>query len=274
KLEDIWIKEFRNQGKKLYNVKGGSAGSTARFETTGYGKREVHEKIRFLLSHGFKYSEMLNYIGFSHKWAADMWKEATGISEFRLARLHYAGERMFELMDDGIFDLDELATHFRGMDTHEVFKALASKDFLVGNEYLKGWLTAKYLKVCGDSYNHGDFVIFKKYLEGKGIQTPIGGSFDRFRIQEFLWEHYKRQDFIPLLRFYASMIIKDHDTIYGFLNHLGLITGTYTSPTRDGMHIWELESIVIDLFGYDFDTAKDIYSGRYFGHLSVLITGS
>ncbi len=274
--EDQWIIELRNQGEILYNVAGGDAGSTASIATTGYGKRDLHSQIEFLLSHGFKGREIGDYIGlkYGHLLFRTIY-EATGM-ETRRARLYYTGDRMFTLMDDeGILDLNEIAPHFRSMDTNDVFLTLASKHFPMGNEYLKGWLTAKYLQLFSD-FNEKD--LFEKYLHDLGIKVSIQrelsshGTYDEFRMQEAIYEHWQRKDYIPLLRFYAKLIVKDHDTIYGFLHHLGLMQETYTSS--GGRNIWELESIVIDLLGYDFDIAKDIYKDHYLGRLQILISGN
>jgi len=256
KLEDIWIKEFRRRGEDLYNVAGGSSGATALYQTTGYGIRDVHDKIRYLLSHGFSEDEILSYIKVSHGTLRNLVKEATGTT-IRLARIYYAGERMLDLIyKEGIYDLDKLATKFRAMDANDIFVTLASIEFPLGNEYLKGWLTTKHLKTRSDSNFRieDDMTLLYEYLDDLGIKNS--------RVKEFkksFHNNWVRKNYIPLLRVYASIVIRDHDTIYGFLHHLGLIPDVYTSPTHDGMHIWELENIVIDLLGYDFDTAKDIY---------------
>lgn len=238
---------------------GGASGRTASYETSSYGRKDLHRRVRYFLSQGFSAAQIGDYIRTDQTQLTEIVRAATGTT-IQLARLYYTGERMFELMDDGIFDLEELASYFRAMDAHDVFVALASEGFPMGNEYLKGWLTAKYLKVSGE-FDKRD--LFVKYLLDKEIIISTKGSiFYQFRKRELLYEHYQREDFIPLLRFYASIIIKDYDTIYGFINHLGLHWENHR----------ELEALVYDLFGFDFDTAKDIYSDHYFGRLQILIS--
>ena len=260
-MENYWINGFRNQGETLYNVAGGGVGTTASYTTTGYGKRDVHSKIKFLLSNGFKGHEIGDYLGLKAQMLADAIRAATGMN-VRQARLYYTGERMFELMDDGIFDLDELATHFRGLDANGVFLTLASEHFPMGNEYLKGWLTAKYLREFDFDKNLVPQK-FEEYLDKLGISVATRGVYHDLRTRESLYEHWQRKDFIPLLRFYASMVIKDYDTIYGFIHHLGLF--------REGMSAWERESIVFDLLRYHFDTATDISKNHYFGRLQIIV---
>jgi len=275
-LEDLWIEEFRRQGESLYNIAGGTAGSTALLETTGYGKRDVHRKVRYLFSHGSNGIEIGNYLGISKRTMSGIFEAATGM-DARSARLYYSGQRMFELMDDGIFDLDELATHFRSMNTNDVFVSLATKNFPLGNEYLKGWFTARCLRIFGSDFIsdfHQRGLIYDNLKDMGVTADPATGIFYEFRKRTSLWEHYQRGDFGPLLRFYAKMIIKDYDTIYGFLHHLGLIPKEIYFPSSDFFPQslpWELDQIVTDLLGYDFDTAKDIYSDRYFGHLQIII---
>ncbi|KKL81785.1 hypothetical protein LCGC14_1991300 [marine sediment metagenome] len=81
-LEDDWIQTFRSQGENLYNVMGGGAGNTASYETTGYGRRDLHGKVIFLLSHGFKGWEVGEYIGIPRSHGgmlASVIKDATGM---------------------------------------------------------------------------------------------------------------------------------------------------------------------------------------------------
>ncbi len=249
---------YKEQGYNLYNVAGGSTGATSSYEHSGYGRRDLHEKVKTLLSHGFNSVEIAKYLGVPTHSAGEIIKVATGMDN-RPARLYYSGQKMLELIDDGVFDLDELASNFRGMDANDVFVTLASEDFPLGNEYLKGWLTAKYLKLGGERGS------FEKYLRDLGFKLSSldSGTFYKFRKRMNLYGHYDSKDYIPLLRFYATVVIKDFDTIYGFIHHMGLY--------EDSMYAWERETLVVDLFGFDFDTAQDIYHDHYFGHLKIII---
>ncbi|MFW9876196.1 MAG: hypothetical protein ACFFG0_24095, partial [Candidatus Thorarchaeota archaeon] len=174
-------------------------GSIASYEGSGYGRRDLHEKVIGLLSHGFNGVEIAEYIGVTISIMNDIINDATGMTN-RPARLYYTGQRMFELIDDGIFDLDELASHFRGMDANDVLVALASENFPMGDEYLKRWLTAKFLQLGGERH------LLEKYLMDLGVSfsSVRSGTFYDFRKREALYEHYDRGDYIPLLRFYAT----------------------------------------------------------------------
>jgi hypothetical protein len=263
-LEDYWIDKLRGQGEDLYNVAGGKWGATASYEGSGYGRRDIEERVIYLLRHGFNGVEIADYLGISISIASGIIKDATGMTNVP-ARLYYTGERMFELIDDGIFDLDELATHFRGMDTNDIMVALASEYFPLGNKYLKGWLTAKFLQLGGETH------LLEGYLMDLGISLNSikysGGTFYNFRKQEALYKDYERRDYIPLLKFYATALIKDCNTDIELLRQLGLL-----NLFPEELSAWERHMLIVDLFGWNFDTAKDIYKDHYFGHLQIIIS--
>ena len=52
-------------------------------------------------------------------------KDATGMTSTQ-AHTKYVGERMFDLIDQGILSLQELASYFRGMDANDVLVFLGS----------------------------------------------------------------------------------------------------------------------------------------------------
>ncbi len=276
-LETLWINELRRRGEDLYNVRGGGAGSTASFQTTGYGRKDLHEKIIYLLSHGFSSYKIAEYIGLSRPTTANLIKDATNMEVIQEARDWYVAQRAFNLIiNENIYELDKLASYFRGMSPNDMFIALASPDFPAGNEYLKGWLTARYLRIYGGYSFYKD--VFYKSLYDMGITSVYNyerGTFHKFIRRESLYEYYKRGDFISPLRSYAKMVIKDFDTVYGFLHHLGLFPEIYfhTQDNFPQRPPWELDHIVIDLLGFDFDTAQDIYYYEDFRHLLILING-
>jgi len=39
------------------------------------------------------------------------------------------------------------------------------------------------------------------------------------------------------------------------------------------MSAWEKDLLVHDIFGFDFDIAKDLYANHYFGNLQILVEG-
>lgn len=129
----------------------------------------------------------------------------------------------------------------------------------MGNQYLKGLITANYLKLGGRAGLEG-------YLLDLGVSLSSlkgSGFFWRFRIREDLYGHYERGEYIPLLKFYATFVIRQSESVDDFLKQLGLF--------KEDIHSWECDLLVVDIFGVDFDTAKDIYSDHYFGHLRILI---
>lgn len=257
-LEDYWIDSLKQQGEDLYNVGSGATGAVASYEGSAYGKKDLYEKVIELLSHGFTSAEIARYIDIGEGLMRSIIKDATGMTSTK-AHLTYVGERMFDLMDNGILDLPSLASYFKGMDANDVLVFLASKNNRIGNEFLKGLITSEYLK-------QGSRDRLEDYLLDLGVSFSSvrgSGSFYKFRIREDLFGYYQRDDYIPLLKFYATFVIKHSRNRDDFLARLGLLEEELVS--------WERDLLVVDIFGIDFDTAKDLYSDHYFGHLQILI---
>ena len=161
---------------------------------------------------------------------------------------------MINLIDDGVFKLENLASHFRGMDSNEVFLYLVNKDFDLGIKFLEGLLTSEFLKL-------GGYLKFVPYLHSLGIRTISTSKFSVFMKERGLFERYFTSRTLSALKFYATIIIKYTESRVEFLKQLGLY--------NDDMSFSEINSLVHGIFGFDFDTAKDRYADHYFVNLKI-----
>jgi len=159
---------------------------------------------------------------------------------------------VLNLIDSGIFTLKELASYFKGMNEDNFFTFLASKDFTMGNLYLKGFISSVMLGIHEGSYT----------TYGK-IMRRIGASgWNDVPLVKFMRREMKgkmgitRDDLISWVRPYASMIIKHFDTPMELLKYLNL---------DDKLPYNSVNRMMYQLFGMTFEKAKETYSSSFLG---------
>ena len=262
-LEDYWINTLTQQGEILYNVGSGSVGAHVSYRNSPHGRKELIGKVRRLIAHGFRREALAKYLDLPMKLTISkaldaLILDATG-KTFAPARIELIMEQVFEILDIETPSLKELADHFNGMNTNDLFKLLADKNNPGGNDYLKGYL-AKMLITLGGSLN------LEKYLRTLSVtdyavntfmlrEMNLRGTTQLQRFIELELNNVNVHDLIKWMKFYATTLIKHVDTSGELLQQLGL----------DSESSIMKKSYIKQLFGVSFDVAKDMYVDGFLG---------
>ena len=260
RLEDYWMDRAKELGE-LYAAAGGHAGAHVAETRSGHAMKRLETRLFELFRHGYSKSKIAEYLSLptfeeDHYYALDnLINSATNGKTWTTARDEYIYKEILNLIDSGIWTLNELASYFRGMDKYDLFAFLARKDSTLGNLYLKGLISSVLLGYGEDSY-----ITYGGLMKKLGVPTWDDLSLTRFMRKEMKGiRDITKDDLIQWIGPYASMIVKHFDTPMELLKYLNL---------DDKLPYNSVNRMMFQLFGMTFEKAKKTFTAGYLGFIT------
>jgi len=263
-LEDYWIDKFKSEGNDLYNVGLARSGKLSTYRRSSYGRRDLHEKIIDLISHGFKGPEISRLTGIPKGSLTEVIREACNGKRLKEARVEIIGNTILDLISEDIFTISSLAQNFRGMSSNDVFNFLAYSEFELGPDILKGMIASAYI-AYRFNFDHltsvGLYEWSLRDVTAEGLAEYLGLDYFQ-RLSDFVnaemggFRNIKNRGIQKYTReffsFLAKLIIGDRKDADKLLEKLHL--DFYYSSDK------EVSKAMLELFNMSFERAKLQYS--------------
>lgn len=252
--------------ENVYNVKLDGSGGHVSYIRSGHAEEELYATINNMIAEGFSIKEIANYLDVlyhpdRYTTIHQLIKKATD-KFYTQARLELIGERMIRLIGAGYYSFPQLASFFKGMDALEVLRFFSGKNFKLGNEYLKGFISSAILKLKKDGKIIG--AQGKYGLSYRTIGVELGVN--KYGVADSLAHFMKREmkvitkitneDLVNGLKYYASKLITKSENAFDLLNMLN-----YDEGIRQHYHK-KIAQRIDKLFKLPYEDAFKLFSSN------------